>query len=82
MKVKKQLKLLQSYLDRDLREKRKQRVELQGLLKRMKRKEKHLKEELKTEGDPDRQTRLSHDIEVLHAQRKKGIAALKAAESG
>ena len=80
MKVKKQLKLLQGFLDSDLRAERKQRVELQDLLKRMKRKEKHLKQESKSETDTERAVRLNHEIEVLHAQRKKGIAALKEAE--
>jgi len=79
VKVKKQLKLLREFLDSDLRKKRKQRLKLQGLLKRMKHKERNLKAFLRSETDAHRKTRLKHEIEVLHAQRKKGIAALKVA---
>lgn len=81
MKVKKQLKLLAQFLDSDLREERKQRLEMQDLLKRMKRKEKHLKEKLKSEISSEQTVKITHEIEVLHAQRKKGINALKDAES-
>lgn len=82
MKLKKQLALLKRLLDTDLRKERQDRIELHHLLKRMKKKEKRLKVALEHETDPERARRLQQDIDVLHAQRKKGIASLKKAESG
>ena len=80
MKLKKQLSLLQQLVNSDLREKLKHRKKLHHLLTRMKKKEKQLKAALEAETDPERSNRLRQEIEVLHAQRKKGIATLKKAE--
>ena len=78
MKLKHQIKKLQEYLDADSRKRKAHREDMKALLHKMKLKEQELSEKALTQFDEDKRKRLHKEIDMLHAQRKKGIAALKA----
>ena len=77
MKVKNQLKKLQKLLDVDTRERENHREDMKRLLLKMKLKEKSLEEKAKIESDDEKLQRLKKKIDMLHAQRRKGILALR-----
>ncbi len=77
MKLKKQIRKLQDLLNVEAREKLKHRDDLRALLKKMKKKEKSLTERAESEADQEKRDRLVKEIDMLHAQRKKGVMALK-----
>lgn len=77
MKLRKQLKKLQEYLDAEVRERRNHSDDLKRLLHRMRCKEKELIEQALDESDPGEAARLRRKIELLHAQRRKGVKALQ-----
>ena len=77
MKLKKMVKELQGYLDAGTRERKNHRDEMKLLLQKMKAKEKMLSAMALEEFDKEKLQRLRKDIDMVHAQRKKGIAALK-----
>lgn len=81
MKLKKQIRKLQDLLNAEAREKLKHRDDLRTLLKKMKKKELSLSERMEIEIDQEKRDRLIKDIDTLHAQRKKGVMALKALDS-
>jgi predicted nucleic acid-binding Zn-ribbon protein len=53
------------------------RKQLKALLKDLKKKEVKLKEKLEATEDERKRNRLEKEIEIVHTQRKKGIAALE-----
>lgn len=77
MKVIKQFKKLQTYLDADERDNDKKRDKLKKLLGKMKSKEKHLIDKIDNAKDSKDKARLKQEVALLHAQRKKGLKALK-----
>lgn len=77
MKLKKLVRKLEEFLDADSRERKEHREEMKTLLQKMKLKEKRLAEKALAEFDEERLQRLRKEIEMVHAQRKKGISALK-----
>ena len=81
MKVKNQLKKLQKLLDAETRERNNHREGMKRLLLKMKLKEKALVEKVKIETDEEKLQRLKKKIDMLHAQRKKGILVLRKIDS-
>ncbi len=78
MKYKKMLKRLKELLSEEAQQKKAQCKELKRLLKLLKKKEKALRERLEHETGEKQREKLKKRIAVLHAQRKKGLEALKA----
>jgi hypothetical protein len=81
MKVKNQLKKLKKLLDAKTREQKIHREDMKRLLHKMKLKTKSLMEEAKIETDEEKLQRLKKKIDMLHAQRKKGVLALRKLDS-
>ena len=69
---------VQDFLDAEERERRAERADMKKLLAKLKKKEKDLKEEMATAEDEADRAALRVRLEVLHAQRRKGVSALKA----
>jgi len=77
MNIRQQIRKLQVLLDGSRRERKTHQDEMKTLLHKMKLKERRLLEEARTELDEDKLARLRTEIDMLHAQRLKGIKALK-----
>ncbi len=79
MKLKKLNKKVQNFLDAGSRKRKAHREDMKKLLAKMKAKEKEKRLEAKALSQSDKKEleRLHKDIHMLHAQRKKGINALK-----
>lgn len=77
MTLKKKIRKLQNFLDADKRERKANREEMKTLLMKLKQKEKYLLNKTVMEFDQDKLTRLRKEIDMLHAQRLKGVKALK-----
>lgn len=77
MKRKKLLKTLAKVLDMEGRNQRKHRDELKALLKRLKAKKVELEQKMALEKDERKRKRLSKEIEIIDAQRLKGLKALQ-----
>jgi predicted nucleic acid-binding Zn-ribbon protein len=78
MKTRKLLDKLVAYLDGDARKRKKEKDEIKAVLKKLKRREKKLKNLLDETKDADKRTALQKEIDIVHAQRKKGVRLLKA----
>lgn len=76
MKRKKLLKALSSFLQREEREKRRHRNELDDLLRQLGEKEAHLEEKLQSEKEGHKKKRLRRKLETVRAQRSKGMEVL------
>jgi len=68
---------VQEFLDADKKKQRDQIKCLKELLHKLKKKQHTLKAKLETERDDKTRKRLRKDLDVIFAQRKKGIATLK-----
>ena len=77
MKLNKMIKELQEFLDADLRKRNRHRDDMKELLHKIKAKEKRLAAKALTEFDEEKLEQLRKEIDMVHAQRKKGITALK-----
>lgn len=77
MKRKRLLKKLSEFLDRDARKQRKHHDELKMLLKKLREKEVALKEKMQLEKNERSQNRLGKELDIIRAQRTKGIKALQ-----
>ncbi len=77
MKQKKLLDKLKAYFDTDEREREKQKSDIKDILKKLKKKERKLKEILAAEKNAKKRNRLKQQIDVIYAQRKKGIKLIK-----
>lgn len=77
MKRKKLLKTLGDLLDMEGRKQRKHRDELKVLLKKLRKKEVELKAKMQLEKNERKQTRLEKEIEIIKAQRTKGVMTLR-----
>ena len=77
MKQKKLLDKLKVFFDSDARERKKQKSDIKNILKKLKKRERKLKKKLETEENKDKQKRIKQDIDVIYAQRKKGIKLIK-----
>lgn len=77
MKRKKLLKTLAKVLDMEGRDQRKHRDELKVLLKKLKLKKVELEEKMVLEKDERKRKRLGKELEIINAQRLKGLKALQ-----
>jgi len=77
MKTRKLLARLMAYLDGDARQRRRERDDLMTVLDKLKRREKKLKRQFDDERDAERRAALQQEIDIIHAQRKKGVRLLK-----
>jgi len=77
MKRKKLLQKLADYLSLDQHSLRKKREKMRLVLKQLREKEHKLKKRIEHEHDPAKQLQLSRELDILRAQRRKGIAVLK-----
>jgi predicted nucleic acid-binding Zn-ribbon protein len=77
MKTRKLLDKLMAYLDSDARKRKKERDEIKAVLKKLKRREKKLKNQLDDLKDDGERAALQKEIDIVHAQRKKGVRLLK-----
>ncbi|MBF0266323.1 MAG: hypothetical protein HQL46_13745 [Gammaproteobacteria bacterium] len=81
MKAPKLIKLVKQYISAD---KKKQSDDIKcfkDILKKLKKKENSLKDKLKKESDKKSRLTLEKQLSVIHAQRKKGIEAIKKAKN-
>jgi hypothetical protein len=77
MKRKKLLKKLSDYFDMDARKLCQKRDKMKELLRQLRKKEKQLQIKHDTEEDEQKKKRLQKHLAIVHAQRVKGISALK-----
>jgi len=77
MKHKKLLDTLKKFFDSGTRKREKQKSDIKDILKKLKKKERKLKKKLNTEKNINKQKRLKQEINVIYAQRKKGIKLIK-----
>ena len=77
MKRKKLLNKLAGFLDMEERKQRKHRDELKILLKKLKKKKVELGKKMQSENDNRKRDRLCKELEIIKAQREKGLKALQ-----
>ena len=77
MKSSKLLEILKGYLGIDRREQIAKYDSIKHVLKKLKKKENALKDKLKKELDEKAHSQLKKEMDVLSAQRKKGVEMLK-----
>ena len=77
MKHKKLLDKLKKFVDADARERKKQKLDIKDILKKLKKKERKLKEKLDAENNAEKRKHLQQEIDVIYAQRTKGIKLIK-----
>jgi len=73
---KKLLKKLKSYMNAEAEQLQQEDDGLSKVLKKLKKKEKHLKTLIVAERDKDEREMLEQELKVIHSQRKKGITLL------
>ena len=73
---KKLLKKLKSYMNAEAEQLQQEDDGLSKVLKKLKKKEKHLKTLIAAECDKDEREMLEQELKVVHSQRKKGITLL------
>lgn len=81
MKRKKLLKRLADFLDRSARKQRRRQAELEELLEKLGEKEADMEHKLSREKNADRRKQLSKQLQVVKAQRAKGIETLRDLEA-
>jgi hypothetical protein len=81
MSKKKILKKLQKFFDAEVRKKHKCKCAIRKILKQLKEKERKLAEKLEKTEDPEKQTLLRQELDIIYAQRRKGIKALEELET-
>ena len=77
MKQKKLLDKLKTFFDSDAREREKQKSDIKDILKKLKKRERKLKGKLDAENNADKRKRFKQEIDVIYAQRSKGIKLIK-----
>ncbi len=70
------LKQVRRFLDANYKKREEQRKEIKKVLHKLKKRERELKDRLKDAGKSEARE-LREDIELIHAQRKKGLKVLK-----
>ena len=70
--------MLTDFFDLEQRKQAKHRTQLKEILKKLRVKEKKLNRKVEREQDPQKKARLLKELDVVHAQRHKGIKTLKA----
>ncbi len=82
MKIKKLLKNAESYISAEGRKRKSKKKFLKHVIKELKKHEKALKVLHDEERDESERERISKEIKLVHAQRKKGLKNLKALRKG
>lgn len=77
MKYEKLLDKLKTFFDADARERKKQKSDIKDILKKLKKKERKLREKLDAENIAEKRKHLQQEIDVIYAQRTKGIKLIK-----
>ena len=77
MKTPKLIRMAQELLDADKKKQREQIKCLKELLHKLKKKQRTLKAKLDIERDDTTRKRMRKDLDIILAQRKKGITTLK-----
>lgn len=77
MKTSKLLKRVEIYLDFDKKKQQNCMDSIKVILKKLKKKHRLLKEKLVSENDSIKREQLQKECDVIHAQRHKGLKALK-----
>jgi hypothetical protein len=77
MNQKEMLDKLKSFFDLKERERGKQKKGIKTLLKKLKARERKLKDKLDKEKKSSKRKRIQQEIDVIYAQRKKGIKLIK-----
>ena len=77
MKQKKLLDKLKIFFDSDAREREKQKSDIKNILKKLKKRERKLKGKLDAENNAEKRKHFKQEIDVIYAQRKKGIKLIK-----
>jgi len=77
MKQKKLLDKLKTFFDSDAREREQQNSDIKDILKKLKKRERKLKEKLASEKNAEKRKHFKQEIDVVYAQRKKGIKLIK-----
>jgi hypothetical protein len=77
MKQQKLLDKLKIFFDSDTREREKQKSDIKDILKKLKKRERKLKEKMDNENNAGKCKRFQQEIDVIYAQRKKGIKLIK-----
>ncbi len=77
MKQKKLLDKLKIFFDSDARDREKQKSDIKDILKKLKKKERKLKKKLVAEKNIEKRNRFQQEIDVIYAQRNKGIKLIK-----
>ncbi len=77
MTMKKYLKMMAEYFDEDQRKFSNKKKSIKHILKKLKKREKSLKQDLENESNKSKKKSIAREIEIAHAQRNKGIKALK-----
>ncbi|MFT6914331.1 MAG: hypothetical protein ACJAWL_000627 [Motiliproteus sp.] len=81
MKTKKLLERIRALFDVDLRDNLEMQASLTKVLEKLRLKQKKFQAELELEHDVDRREALQLKIDLVHSQRKKGIAMLRQAQT-
>ncbi len=77
MKTKKLLAKLTDFMNKDQTTQREELEHIRKVLKKLKKKEQDLREELAAELDDDERRELEGKLDVVHAQRIKGVERVK-----
>lgn len=78
MKTPKLFKMAQQYLGGDAKKVKNQKACVKEILKKLKKKERALKNKLPMEKSGKQRKRIEQDLDIIYAQRKKGLKTLKA----
>ncbi|AGA33696.1 hypothetical protein TVNIR_2036 [Thioalkalivibrio nitratireducens DSM 14787] len=73
MKTRKLLERLGHFLDKDWAEQRAELESIQEVLQKLEEKETRLRAKLEAHPDPDERQEIQAKLEVVHAQRQKGL---------
>ena len=77
MPVKKLLQKLQVFFDADERQRKAHKREIKKVLKKLKAKENKIQARLEQCHDPELRGALQQELDIIYAQRKKGIKIIK-----
>ena len=77
MRAPKMLKIVKRFLSADKEKQYEHTKCFTDVLKKLKKKENDLKHKLKHENNEKNRKQIKKELEIVHAQRKKGIDALK-----
>jgi hypothetical protein len=80
VKTKKLIDHIRALFNADLRNNLNKQQSLRDVLEQLRAKEKKLQAEIQYEQDPERRDKLQLKANLVHSQRKKGVALLKQAQ--